>query len=197
MFTLRTRTAFLLASVIVGAAQTSDLRLEVLEGNGAINNVRSRTARQPVVRVSDTSGAPVAGAVVTFILPAIGASGTFAGGEKVLSIRTDEDGRAVASGLRPNSAVGQFQIRVNAVHSGRNASATIVQTNASPAEGASARSKKLIILGLIAGGVAGGVAAAASGGGSGNGAGSPVPPAADTPTVGSITPGNPGIGPPR
>jgi hypothetical protein len=194
VFILVSRTAVLITIATMAAAQSGGLRIEIIEGNGAINNVRSRTARQPVVRVSDADGAPVAGAVVTFILPAIGASGTFADGDKVLSMRTDEDGRAVASGLRPNTVVGQFQIRVNAVHDGRNASAVIVQTNASPAEGGSARSKKLIILGLIAGGVVGGVAAAVGGGG-GNGTPSPQP--SDPPTTGTITPGTPGIGPPR
>jgi hypothetical protein len=173
------------------------VRVEVLEGNGAINNIRTRTAREPVVRVTDATGAAVSGAVVTFVLPAIGAGGSFADGEKVLSIRTEEDGRAVASGLKPNGVVGQFQIRVNATHEGRSASATIVQTNASPASGTSARSKKLIILGLVAGGLVGGVAAAAAGGGNGARPAGSTPPAADAPSPGSITPGTPGIGPPR
>jgi hypothetical protein len=186
----------LLCAAFVLAQQPAELRLEVLEGNGAINNVRTRTAREPVVQVTNATGAPVSGAVVTFVLPAIGAGGSFANGEKVLSIRTEEDGRAVASGLKPNSVVGQFQIRVNATYEGRSASTTIVQTNASPASGNSARSKKLIILGLVAGGVAGGVAAAAGGGNSARSTPAP-PPSADAPAPGSITPGTPGIGPPR
>ena len=199
MFNLGTRTVLiLLAAGIALSQQANELRLEVLEGGGAINNVRTRTAREPVVQVKDANGAPVAGAVVTFVLPAIGAGGSFANGEKVLSIRTEEDGRAVASGLKPNGVVGQFAIRVNATYEGRSASTTIVQTNAAPASGSSARSKKLIILGLVAGGIVGGVAAAAGGGGGSSSSGPvPVPPAADAPSPGSITPGAPGIGPPR
>jgi hypothetical protein len=199
VFNLGTRTVLILfAAAIAFAQQPSELRLEVLEGGGAINNVRNRTAREPVVQVKDDTGAPVAGAVVTFVLPAFGAGGSFANGEKVLSIRTEEDGRAVASGLKPNGVVGQFAIRVNATHEGRSASTTIVQTNAAPASGSPARSKKLIILGLLAGGIVGGVAAAAGGGGgSSPTTTTPVPPAADAPSPGSITPGTPGIGPPR
>lgn len=198
MFTHGTRIVLILAAAVLACAQSGELRLEVLEGNGAINNIRARTAREPVVQVNDETGARVAGAVVTFILPAIGAGGSFADGAKVLSIRTDESGRAIASGLKPNGVVGQFEIRVNATHEGRSASATITQTNASPASGTSARSKKLIILGLIAGGVVGGVAAASGGGGSAAAAASPPPPqSAAPPAPGSITPGAPGIGPPR
>ena len=55
------------------AGQDGSLHLVVLEGDGAINNIRSPRAKEPVVRVEDASNQGVAGAVVTFLLPASGA----------------------------------------------------------------------------------------------------------------------------
>jgi len=193
MWVVNAAMTFLLTTALL-CAQQGALRVDVLEGEGAINNIGRRTAWEPVVRVTDTSGSPVSGAVVTFILPAIGAGGTFADGSKVLSIQTDESGRAVARGLKPNRVTGRFEIRVTATQGSRTASTSITQTNAAGAPGSSARSKKILILGLVAGGVAGGVAFAArgkssssstSGGGSSDSVG------------GTITPGQPGFGPPK
>ena len=44
------------------------LNLVVIEGEGSINNIRQRTAREPVVQVEDQNHKPVAGAVVVFTL---------------------------------------------------------------------------------------------------------------------------------
>jgi hypothetical protein len=56
------------------AQQTSTLKILVLEGQDAINNIRQRTARDTIVEVQDENNKPVAGAVVTFLLPDRGAS---------------------------------------------------------------------------------------------------------------------------
>ena len=48
------------------AGQDGSLHLVVLEGDGAINNIRSPRAKEPVVRVEDANKQGVAGAVVDF-----------------------------------------------------------------------------------------------------------------------------------
>jgi len=161
--------AALLASPVAFAQQT--LNLVVVEGEGAINNVRQRTARDPIVRVEDENHKPIAGAAVVFLLPSQGASGTFAGGVQTLTVMTNNQGLAVGRGLKPNGVQGQYQIRVNASFRGQNASISITQSNAVAAAGAATAagvSGKLIAILLIAGGAAaaGAVVATRSGGGS-------------------------------
>jgi hypothetical protein len=153
----------------VAAAQTAPepapakLNLVVVEGDGAINNIRQRTAREPIVRVEDENHKPVAGAVVVFLLPNQGAGGTFANGAHTLTVITDDQGRAVARGLRPNTGRGQFQIHVNASYNGQTANATITQTNAVAAAGAGAAAAAGISGKLIAVLIVVGAAAAAGG----------------------------------
>src|ERR1035437_2705000 len=57
-----------------------ELNIVVVEGEGAINNVRQRAARAPVVRVEEQNHKPIAGAAVAFTLPTGGASGEFSNG---------------------------------------------------------------------------------------------------------------------
>src|SRR5690242_5343312 len=111
-------------------AQEGQLNLVIVEGEGAINNVRQRTAREPIVQVEDENHRPVAGAAVVFALPSNGAGGAFAGGSQTFTTVTDAQGRAVARGFRPNNVQGQYQIRVTASQNGRTATATISMTNA-------------------------------------------------------------------
>ena len=61
----------------------SGLKLLILEGEGAVNNVKQRTAREVIVEVRDENDNPVGGAVVMFTLPDRGPSGLFANGQKV------------------------------------------------------------------------------------------------------------------
>jgi hypothetical protein len=179
------------------AQETSRLKILVLEGEGAINNIRQRTARDPIVEVQDENNRPVAGAVVTFLLPDRGASGTFANGAKSLSVTTDAQGRAVATGLQPNSVEGQYQIHVTASYQGQIASATIAQSNAvgaaaaAGAAGAGAGAGKLIaILAIVGGAVAGGVVYATQRGDNGSSGGSPA-------RIANVSAGSPTVGPPR
>ncbi len=123
--------SLLLAVCIPAAAQVAPmLNLVVLEGEGATNNIRQRTAREPIVQVQDENHKPVAGAIVVFTLPSNGAGGTFANGARTLSMVSDNQGQAVARGFRPNGLKGQFQIRVNASFKNQTASVAITQTNA-------------------------------------------------------------------
>src|SRR4051812_40386546 len=107
--------SLLLALCLAAPAQVAPmLNLVILEGEGATNNIRQRTAREPVVQVEDENHKPIAGAIVVFTLPSNGAGGAFANGARTLSMVSDSKGQAVARGLRPNGLKGQFQIRVNA-----------------------------------------------------------------------------------
>src|SRR6266542_1298124 len=156
----------LLAPAVAQEAPISQLNLVIVEGEGAINNIKQRTAREPIVQVEDENHKPIAGAAVVFMLPDQGASGAFANGSRTLTIMTDNQGRAVARGFRPNNVPGKMQMRVSASFQGKTASATISQTNvAAAAAGAAAGgaiSGKLIAIIAIAGAAAAGGAVAAT-----------------------------------
>ena len=111
------------------AQAPTGLSINIVEGEGAINNVRQRVNREPIVQVEDQNHKPIAGAVVMFLLPDSGASGTFPDGSRMLMIVTDNQGRAAARGIRPNGLSGPMQIRVTANFQGLNASSVITQTN--------------------------------------------------------------------
>ena len=176
-------------------AAPGKIHIVIVEGEGAINNVRQRVAREPIVQVEDENRKPVAGAAVTFLLPNQGAGASFANGARSLTITTDSQGRAVARGLKPNSVNGKYDIRVNASHQGQTDSTVISQTNAFTAAAAAGAAggistKLLIILAVAGGAAAAGTAVAVThNGGGGNGA-TPT-----RPTV--IVPGSPTVGGPQ
>jgi hypothetical protein len=177
------------ARISAQEAGSGPLNLVIVEGDGAINNIRQRTAREPIVQVEDANHKPIAGAAVVFLLPDQGASGTFANGSHMLTVTTDAQGRAVGRGFHPNNVQGKLQIRVSASYQGKAATATISQTNtiAGAAAGAVAAgvSVKLITILAIAGAAAAGGAIAATRGGGG----SPVtttPPTTITPGAGTV-----------
>ncbi len=167
---------------------TPKLIINIVEGEGALNNVKLRVNREPVVQVEDENHKPIAGAAVVFFLPTSGPSGTFANGSQTLTVTTDATGRATATGIRPNHLTGKMQIRVTASANGLTASATINQANvvgATAAVGLSLTAKVLIIVGIAAGATAGAVLATRGGGSSSAASGlSTVTITAGTPTVG-------------
>src|SRR5438270_591632 len=152
------KTFVLIIAAGLVCADTPALQIVVVEGQGAINNARTHTGREPVIEVRDADNAPVAGAVVTFQAPATGPSAIFGSGNTTLLTQTDASGRAVGRALKPNSVKGPFQIRVTASSNGQVASAVISQTNALPVEAKS--NKKVWLIPLIAGAAAGGALAA-------------------------------------
>jgi hypothetical protein len=167
----------------------AQLRIVILEGEGAINNIRQRTAREPIVQVEDENRKPVAGAMVLFTLPDSGPGAVFADGSKTLIAYTDEKGQAKAKGIKPNSTVGAYQIVVNATAQGLKATTVLSQSNILTATAAAGGiSAKLIAILAIAGGAAAaGAIAATSGGGNSPATPAPVPTAtvtAGTPTIG-------------
>jgi hypothetical protein len=186
---LATQSLAVLLCAVLARSAAAVPRIEVLEGDGAINNIRLHHAKEPVVRVVDQDGHPIPNVAVTFLLPGNGASGTFADGKDSLTVMTDENGRAVGQGLRPNGSAGQFQIRVTTSFQGQAATANISQTNAEPATGGIS-SKTVLILALVGGAAAAGAAVAL---GKGKSSSSTTPPPAGV----VITPGTPGFGPPK
>jgi hypothetical protein len=181
------------------ATSSDDLTIVIVEGDGGINNMKKGIATKPVVEVHDRNKRPLAGALVTFTLPNYGASGTFADGSQVLSVTTDEAGRATAA-LRPNNVAGQFKIDVRASFQGHTGTTSITQTNAlagaaagsaGAAAGAAAAHSHLLVIAIVVGAaVAGGIAAGVEL----HGGGATKAPAAPSGTIGA--PGTPTIGAP-
>ena len=166
------------------------LNLVIVEGDGAINNIRQRTAREPIVQVEDENHKPVAGAAVIFLLPERGAGGTFADGSHTLSVVTNAQGRAAAPGIHLNNIQGQFQIHVTASFNGATTTADIAQTTAAPPaplHTTGISTKLIVILAVtVAAAAAGGVYYATHSGGNSS-------PVSST----SITAGTGIVGPPK
>ena len=173
------------------------LKIGVVEGEGATNNIRLHRAKEPVVRTVDENNQPLSGVSVTFLLPAMGPSGEFPGNVRELAMQTDEKGEAAGKGLVPNQMVGKFQIRVAASYRGERANAVINQTNAEPGGAANGgSSKKILLIAVIGGAIAGGAALASRG--SGGSSTSPTQPAGPQNPAGIvITSGTPVIQPPH
>jgi hypothetical protein len=174
------------------AQAPTGLSINIVEGEGAINNIRQRVNREPIVQVEDQNHKPIAGAVVIFFLPDSGASGAFPDGSHMLMTVTDNQGRATARGIRPNNQSGPMQIRVTASFQGLTASSVITQTNlagaatASGFAGLSTAAKLVIILGIAGGAAAAGAIVATH-----TGASSSAPPSTVT-----LSPGTPSVGGP-
>ena len=173
--------------------QGGGLKIVVIEGEGAKNNIRQRLAAQPVVEVRDETDKPVPGAEVVFQLPAAGAGGVFNGWMRTQTVKTNAQGQAAATGFTTNDEEGRFNIRVTATHANKSGSAVISQANVRGTGAAASRgssNKKWKILAILGGvAVAGGVAAAVAGGDNGTTA---------TPTNAVIiTPGAIAVGGPR
>jgi hypothetical protein len=169
----------------------TSLQILIVEGDGAINNVKQRVNRDPIVQVEDENHKPVAGAAVIFFLPNDGPGGVFANGSTSLTTTTNAQGQAVARGIRFNNQRGSLQIRVAASFAGQTASAIITQTNVVGAStsgassgGMSVTSKVLIIGAIVGAGIAAGVLVA-------NRGGSTTGPSTVTINPGTVTVGGP------
>jgi hypothetical protein len=168
------------------------IKVEVVAGQLATNDIRTRKGVEPIALVTDERGQPVSGVMVVFTLPETGPGGAFVDGSKRAIVYTNAEGKATARGLTPNATPGKFQIRVNASFQGFTSSTTIDQTNILP-ERAKNSSTKLIAILAIAGGAAAAGIVAASGGGSSSQS-LAVPPGR---TATTITPGTPVFGAPQ
>lgn len=92
------------------------LHIDILEGEGALNNIRTRDAREPVIQVTDENHKPVAGVAVLFLINtgSNGAGATFAGGATTLTATTGVDGIAHAPGMQLTQTPGSFTVSVSA-----------------------------------------------------------------------------------
>jgi hypothetical protein len=105
------------------------LRVKVLEGDGAFNDVKHRIGHAMAVEVRDQNNQPASGAEVTFAAPTFGASGTFSNGSPTITTKTDGQGVARVGALQPNATEGKFTISVTARQKDREGSAVITQSN--------------------------------------------------------------------
>src|ERR1051325_7752073 len=125
----QTVVAALLAASIAAGADPRPLQINVLEGEGAFNDIKKGLARSPVVEVKDDAGRTVENAKVAFQLPETGASGTFLDGSKTFVATSDRQGRAAAPGLKPNKVEGAFAIVVTASKDGSVGRAEVRESN--------------------------------------------------------------------
>jgi hypothetical protein len=105
------------------------LTIVALDGQGAVNNLKTGTVTLPIVEVRDASLRPVAGAEVVFHLPADGPGGTFAGGATEGRAKTNATGQARAPEFTLKKREGQFFIDVTAQLADRAGSTRITQSN--------------------------------------------------------------------
>jgi hypothetical protein len=170
-----------------------DFKIIVVQGEGALNNIRTRSAAPLIVEVRDAADKPVAGVEVVFQLPPAGPGGVFNGWMRNQTARTNAEGRAETNGFTPNDEAGRFNIKVSATSGTKSTSVIIAQTNTpngAAGTGTKAKSKSnlwKVLLVVGAAGLAGGIVAATRGGSS-----TPVtPPTPITITAGPITIGGP------
>ena len=169
------------------ADAVTQLNIVIVEGEGAVNNLRQRVVREPIVRVEDQNHKPVAGAVVFFLLPGDGSGGTFANGAKQLTVMSDSNGQAVAHGMQAAKRPGQYQIHVTASKGNVTANATISQSYVAGATvaGVAVSGKLIAILAAAGAAVAAGVAIGVTRGGS------------KAPAATGLSPGSPSVGTPH
>jgi hypothetical protein len=172
------------------AMQVEELKIEIVQGNGA-RNVAGRLPPGPLaVRVLDQNKRPVQGASVVFSAPDSGAGGVFSNGSQVIIVTTDQDGRAAAR-FQPNTTEGSYTIQVLARQVLVTAVAEIPQTNVAATAAAEKGSKKKLVAILAAAGAAAGTGIAlAARGGSDNSQSTP-PPTGPTISFGGATVGAP------
>jgi hypothetical protein len=166
------------------------LQITILDGEGALNNIKQQTAREPIVQVEDENHKPIAGALVIFTLPQSGPGGTFSGGSTVFDGVTDVSGQAKPTGLVPNNVVGKYQIQVDVRYRNLNAHTAINQSNfmgATTTAAAHAATHAFPLKAVLIVAAAGGAAAAAA---------VIATQSSNSPSAAVLTPGTPTVGPP-
>ena len=191
--------SFLIACPALSAqTMPTQLNIVVIEGEGAVNNIRQRVARDPVVQVEDENHKPIAGAVVMFTLPTEGATGEFGGSVKSTVVNTNAEGRAVASNLKMNGLSGKIPIHITASYRGLSARTSItmfsqVPPGAKESKSGGGHGALIAVLVILGAGAAGGGAYFATHGSKTAAPPTPVPagptPIGITPGTGSIAGG--------
>jgi hypothetical protein len=130
-------------AVLPSSAQKLNIRL--VEGQGAINVIDDKTDRHFAILLEERYGVPRKEIPVTFTAPSTGASGSFKGDSRSITVKTDKRGYAVARGFRPNKVAGKYNIAVTAAVPGSGAlHSTIAQTNALPTEEEEEKENRLL-----------------------------------------------------
>jgi hypothetical protein len=169
------------------------IKIVVVQGEGAMNNIRTRSGAPLIVEVRNASDKPIPKAEVVFLLPPAGPGGMFFGWLRNQTIRTDAAGRAETTGFTPNDEAGRFNIKVTATSGTESASAIISQSNTvDGAGGGSGKQAKsghrglwTVVAIVGAAGLAGGIVAAT------RGSSPATPPTPVTVSAGPITIGGP------
>jgi hypothetical protein len=192
---IKSTVAVLICLSFAAAAEQKTLQVNVVDGEGAFNDIRRAQARVPVVEVRDDDNRVVPNARVVFQLPDMGAGGTFTDGSRTLIANTDEQGHASATGLKPNKVEGAFVITVTASKDGAVGHAEIRQSNTlaggdqSVQSGGHGKVKILIAVAGAAGGIA--VAALRAGGSKSSSSSSSSSAPVTSLSAGAITIGGP------
>jgi hypothetical protein len=179
--------------VVLPTVQT--LKVLVLAGNGATNDLDSGITSPLVVQILDQNSRPVEGAQVVFRFPLRGPGAEFPNQQTSQTARTNADGQAAAVGWVANKEAGSFQVQVSASRGNELGAATIPMTNTSRTisqgnvkpKKKSSKWVKIGIIAAIAAGVTVGVVLGTQGGGGGG---------SNTTTV-TASPGSPTIGGPH
>ncbi len=104
---------FLLVPMVVWG-ETVILQLQVLAGEGGVFAASSRALKPVTVRVTDETGAPLAGTAVSFRLPEDGVTGIFQNGLKTDLVLSGPDGRAVSPSVAWGPLARPVRLRVTA-----------------------------------------------------------------------------------
>jgi hypothetical protein len=120
-----------LAAGLVHAQNSSgNYRISIVDGEGALNSVGSKTSREPVIQVADANHHPVAGAYVEFDAPGSGPGANFANGSTHYATTTNSDGLAVGSKITNNGIPGAYSVLVHVSFKGQSiGEVQISQTN--------------------------------------------------------------------
>src|SRR5262249_875356 len=128
-----------------------NLRVVILQGEGARNVVQQITPKPIVVRIEDGSGRPVGDATVVFQAPELGPSGEFENDSRLMRTTSGPDGMASAGVFHPNGITGSYQLRANAQFQTFTATPLISHMNIEESHG----HKKLLATVAIIGAAAG------------------------------------------
>ena len=108
------------------------IEIVIVDGEGVSFSIRQHASPEPAVRVEDQDHRPISNVNVVFTLPLSGASGEFPNGSRTLTVFTDQNGVAVARGIRASDVPGKLQIYVAASYRGLRARALINLAVAAP-----------------------------------------------------------------
>ena len=108
-------------------AGSQHLIITIIEGEGALNNIRQRDAREPIVQVTDENHKPVSGVALLFLIHGnSGASATFGSNSLTFSTTTDAQGIAHAGALHLGTHPGSITISVTASVNGVVAATAVI-----------------------------------------------------------------------